>query len=327
MSTVTIAEKNYECQEGETVLDTLLRENVDISYICKVGSCQTCLVRSTNCAPPAASQAGLKDTQKAQNYFLACRCHPIQDMTLKLTDQAAFYREGTVVTHKMLNRNILLLRVLFSDAFEFYAGQFVNLQRADGVMRSYSITNIPQESNILEFHIRRLTGGVFSEWLHDKVKVGDVMNVSEPRGHCFYLPERREQGLILIGTGSGLAPLEGILTTALKAGHTGAIHLFHGCRTVDDLYRIDEMRALAAQYENFFYTPCVSGRNVPEGFTGGRANEVALAQFPNLKGWRVFLCGHPEMVNQMKWQTFMQGAAMLDIYTDAFVLSHAPVSE
>jgi NAD(P)H-flavin reductase/ferredoxin len=327
MSTVTIAEKNYDCQDGETVLDALLRENVDISYICKVGSCQTCLIRSTDGTPPAASQTGLKDTQKAQNYFLACRCYPIEDMTLKLSDQSAFYTEGMIVTHNMLNRNTLLLRVLFNDAFEFHAGQFVNLQREDGLTRSYSIANIPQASNILEFHIRRLTGGVFSEWLHDKVKVGDTINVSEPRGHCFYLPERSEQGLILVGTGTGLAPLEGILTSALKAGHCGVIHLFHGSRTVEDLYRIDEMRQLAAQYENFFYTPCVSGRNVPEGFASGRANEVALAAFPNLKDWRVFLCGHPEMVNQMKWQAFMKGASMADIYTDAFVLSHVQVAE
>lgn len=321
MYKLTIAKQTYFCLEGETVLETLLRGKVDISYICKLGSCQTCMVRSLNCAPPAVSQTGLKDTQKKQHYFLACRCHPTQDMTLKLLDYSAFYSEGTVVINKMLNRNTILLGISFQDAFEFRAGQFVNLQRADGLTRSYSIANIPDESNILEFHIRRLPNGRFSEWMHDVVKVGDSIMVSEPSGHCFYLPECSEQGLLLVGTGAGLAPLQGILTDALKHGHSGSIHLFHGCREVEDLYRIEEMRTLAEQHSNFFYTPCISGRRVTEGFASGRVSEVISSVLPDdLKGWRVFLCGHPGMIDQMKRLVFMKGVSSSDIYSDAFVV-------
>lgn len=320
MFKLTIAEQTYSCQEGETVLDALLREKVDISYICKLGSCQTCMVRSLNCAPPEVSQTGLKETQKKQHYFLACRCYPTQDMTIKLLDHSAFYTEGTVVTNKMLNRNTILLGINFKDAFEFRAGQFVNLQRSDGLTRSYSIANIPQEANILEFHIRRLPDGRFSEWVHDEVKVGDSIMVSEPNGHCFYLPERSEQGLLLVGTGAGLAPLEGILTDALKHGHSGPIHLFHGCREVEDLYRVEEMRKLAEKHDNFFYTPCISGNHVPDGFASGRVTEVVSSTLPDLKGWRVFLCGHPGMIDQMKRQVFMKGVSSSDIYADAFVV-------
>jgi NAD(P)H-flavin reductase len=279
------------------------------------------MVRCLGTRPPLDSQEGLKDTLKIQNYFLACQCRPEQDMTVKLPDQSDFYSGGTVIVNEMLNRNTLLLVIAFKDAFEFKAGQFVNLQRPDGLTRSYSIANIPQGDNILEFHIRRLPGGRFSEWLHDEVSVGDTIAVSEPRGHCFYLPDRKDQGILLVGTGTGLAPLAGILTDALSHGHTGPIHLFHGSREVEDLYRMDEMRALAKQYPNFHYTPCVSGGHAPAGFSRGRANDVALASVGDLKGWRVFLCGHPSMVNQMKRQAFLKGASVADIYTDAFVLS------
>ena len=64
-------------------------------------------------------------------------------MIIKLPDQSEFYTEGTVVVNEMLNRNTLLLIIAFKDAFEFNAGQFVNLQRADGLTRSYSIANTP----------------------------------------------------------------------------------------------------------------------------------------------------------------------------------------
>jgi NAD(P)H-flavin reductase/ferredoxin len=321
MVTLTIDKNDYVCHNGETVLDTLLRENVNLSFACKKGTCHSCMIRSTNVPPPQKSQSGLKNTLIKQNYFLACQCVPEQDMHLKLPDQSEFYRMGTVVVNQLLNRNTILLVIAFEDAFEFNAGQFVNLQRSDGLTRSYSIANIPQESNTLEFHIRRLPGGKFSEWLHDEISVGDSIAVSEPRGHCFYIPERHEQGILLVGTGTGLAPLAGILSDALAQGHSGPIHLFHGSREAEDLYRIDEMRQLADQHANFHYTPCLSGNHVPDGFAAGRVNEIVFSQLSDLKSWRVFLCGHPEMVNQMKKQAFLKGAAIADIYADAFLIS------
>lgn len=242
-------------------------------------------------------------------------------MLIKFPEQSEFYTEGKVIANKMLNRNTILLLLECRDALEYYAGQFVNLQRPDGLTRSYSIANTPQESNTLEFHIRRLPGGRFSEWVHDELSVGDFLAVSEPQGHCFYLPDRREQGILLVGTGSGLAPLAGILTDALAHGHSGPIHLYHGGREFEDLYRVDEMQNLAEKKQNFFYTPCISGDHVPAGYASGRASDVALSSISDLSGWRVFLCGHPDMILQLKKQVFLKGTAMADIYSDAFLVS------
>lgn len=321
MIRLTIEENSYACRPEESVLDVLLRENINISYACRKGTCHSCMARSLDTASPRLAQAGLKDTLKKQNHFLACQCYPKRDMTIKLPDQSDFYAMGTVIVNKSLNRNTILLIITIKEVYEFKAGQFVNLQRADGLTRSYSIANIPRESNTLEFHIRRLHGGRFSEWVHTELKSGDSLAVSEPRGHCFYLPERKEQGMLLVGTGTGLAPLAGILTDALACGHSGPIRLFHGSREIGDLYRIDEMRELARRHKNFSYTPCVSSCPAPEGFTNGRASDVALASIPDLKGWRIFLCGHPEMVNQTKKMAFLKGASLADIYFDAFLVS------
>ncbi len=327
MTTLTVDGKEYDCLEQETVLDALLRQDVEVNFACKKGTCQSCLLRSCDVIPPENSQAGLKDTQRHQKYFLSCQCVPEQDMGISLPEQSAMYAEGTVVVNEMLNHNTILLVVQCHDVLEYFPGQFVNLQRQDGLTRSYSIANALQQSNTLEFHIRRLEGGLFSEWVHEQLKVGDSIAVSEPKGHCFYIPEREDEGLLLVGTGTGLAPLAGILTDALQRGHSGPIHLFHGASVKEDLYRVEEMQELARQYANFFYTPCVSGDQVSEPYSAGRANDVALKQLPNLKSWRVFLCGHPDMVSGMKTQAFLKGASIDDIYTDAFVLSSAETSE
>jgi len=78
------------------------------------------------------------------------------------------------------------------------------------------------------------------------------------------------------------------------------------------------MRQLSEKHQNFHYIPCISGSHVPEGFTHGRVNEVALASLKDLKGWRVFVCGHPDMVNQTKRMAYLNGTSMNDIYADAF---------
>jgi NAD(P)H-flavin reductase/ferredoxin len=322
MFDLTIDNNRVTCQPGETVLDALLRENIDIPHGCKAGVCQSCVVQSLDAQPPEKAQGALKDTLKSSGHFLACQCRPEQPMTLKLSKQAVHFVEGIVEVCEPLNRNTQLLIIKIENSDRYKAGQFVNLQRHDGLTRSYSIANIPHASGTLEFHIRRLPGGRFSAWVHDELKAGDSIPVSEPQGHCFYLPDRKDQGLLLIGTGTGLAPLAGILADALAHGHSGPIRLFHGSREREDLYRIDELRELAERHPNFTYTPCISsGDAPPEGFVPGRANEAALAAHTDLNHWRVFLCGHPEMVRTTQKQAYLKGARLADIYCDAFVVS------
>jgi len=323
MTKLTIGETNYNCESDETVLDALLKQNLDISFACKKGVCHSCMLRSMDTPPPLEAQQGLKDTLQAQGYFLSCLCKPEKDMLIRLPTQSELFSEVEVLAYEPLNHDTVSLILSCHDSQEYRAGQFVNLQRSDGLTRSYSIANLPTQTGTLNFHIRRLPGGRFSEWVYNELKVGDKLAISEPKGHCFYLPDRKQQGLLLVGTGSGLAPLAGILEDALAHGHTGPIHLFHGSREIDDLYRVNEMRELAEKHDNFHYTPCVSRGKVTDGFTQGRVNEVAIKTMPDLKGWRIFLCGHPEMVNKMKTDVFLKGVTSADIYTDAFHVAQA----
>lgn len=325
MSTYRLSfdQRSISCQADETVLDALLRENVDIPHACRQGACQSCLIRSIGDTPPPAAQNGLKDVLRHRNFFLACLCYPRQDMKLDLHSQANTFTSATVIEKQMLNAETLQLTLQCHEAMDYYAGQFVNLRRADGLMRSYSIANNRLHADKLSFHIRRLAGGRFSQWAHRELNVGDEIEVSDPQGLCYYLPGDLQQNLLLIGTGSGLAPLAGIASEALHQGHAGNIYLYHGSRHIEGLYWVEEMRQLAEQHGNFHYTPCVSGNEIPNSITQGRANEIAFAALPDLKGWRIYLCGHPEMVNDSKRQAFLQGASLQQIYSDAFHVASA----
>lgn len=318
MRSITIGESTFSCQPEETVLETLLRENVQVPNGCRQGLCQACMMRSLDAAPPVSAQVGLKDTLQSQNYFLSCICHPEHDMTVALPNQQGAKIEAQVIEKRLLTPDIVHLVLAYKTPFNFFAGQFVNLKRADGLTRSYSIANIPHHKNILEFHIRRLPNGQFSSWIYDEVEIGATIILSEAQGSCHYLPGRAEQPLMLVGTGSGLAPLYGIIADALAQGHSGPIHLFHGSRDHNGLYLIDELRELVEKFDNFHYTACISSAGIESEHVRGRAHDIALSSVESLSGWRVFLCGHPEMVNQTKRMAFMKGASMADIYADAF---------
>ena len=74
--------ETFQLQDGETVLDGLLRHGVGVSYACKAGSCGSCMLQAKEGAVPQRAQAGLKDSWKAQGYFLACVCQPESDLNV-----------------------------------------------------------------------------------------------------------------------------------------------------------------------------------------------------------------------------------------------------
>ncbi|MCL7422062.1 MAG: FAD-binding oxidoreductase [Methylobacter sp.] len=325
MVTIHYAKDNFELGEDQSVLDCLTDRGVPVPFSCRSGACQTCLMRATGGKPPEVSQQGLKDSLKLQNYFLACVCHPTEDLEVALPDdddiQAAI--PATVKSLTLLNPEIMHVALECHAPIEYRAGQFINLFQDPTLGRSYSLASVPYEDDHLHLHVRRLPQGRVSGWIHEELRPGQTVEVRGPAGDCFYTPGNSEQGLVLIGTGSGLAPLYGIVRDALGQGHTGPIHLFHGSRDLDGLYLTGELHDLVRQYTNFNYVPCLSGGDVPHGFAAGRAHDVAFQQIPDLKNWRLFLCGHPEMVKAARMKAFLAGASMKDIYADAFNVSQS----
>ncbi|WP_455365365.1 FAD-binding oxidoreductase, partial [Kaarinaea lacus] len=283
--------------------------------------CQTCLLLAVKGEVPPEAQKGLKPTLQQQNYFLACICKPTVNIEISLPGDEVRHRiPARVVEKEFLNKDIFRLRLVCDEPFDYFPGQFIHLYRPDGLVRSYSLASIPQD-NLLELHIRHLADGQMTTWLKEQVNVDDKVEIEGPTGDCFYITGNEQQSLLMIGTGTGLAPLLGIIRDALQKGHQGPIHLYHGSHQVEGLYLVNELYALARQYNNFHYTPCISSESPPDGYANGRANDIALTNHPDLKNWKVYLCGHPDMVANTKRKAFLAGASLNDIYSDPFVLS------
>lgn len=318
MTIVRYQQQSVELSAGETVLDALLKQGIKVPFSCRNGVCQTCLMRAIEGKPPGESQQGINPVLRLRGHFLACVCRPTEDLTVTLPAEGEATLTAMVSDLKPLTADVLRVELSVGEPFDYRAGQFLTLLKDDSLGRSYSLASVPGLNTHLELHIRRLPGGRISGWVHDELRVGQEVTIRGPGGNCFYLPGQPEQPLLLIGTGSGLAPLYGILRDALWQGHTGLIRLYHGSRSTEGLYLKNELRELAGLHSNLEYIPCLSGEEVPDGHVPGRADDFALTENTDLKGWRVFLCGHPDMVQQAQIRAYLAGASFQEIHADAF---------
>jgi NAD(P)H-flavin reductase len=307
---------------GETVLDVLLRAGVAVPNSCRAGACRSCLQRAVAGAPPAAAQVGLRDGEKLRGCFLACVCRPEVDLALADEDEPQV--DAEVVDVAALAGDVV--RVRLAAALAYRAGQFVTLQRGDGLARSYSLASVPELGEPLELHVRVLPGGRMSQWIARDLRPGERVRLRGPAGDCFYVAGRPEQPLALIGTGTGLAPLYGLARDALRHGHTGPITLLHGAPTRAGLYLEDVLEDMSRAHANLRYVRCALRGDPAPDLELGAIEAVAERLLPRLAGHRVFLCGDPERVRLLRKQSFLRGARSQEILADAFVTAPPPAS-
>lgn len=318
MPRITYGGQSYDAGE-KSVLDSLTAQGVHIPHSCRSGVCQTCMMQAIHGKPTPRSQEGIKPTLVEQNYFLACSCHPQEDMEVVLPANGIVRLDGKISGIQLLTVDILGIRIKPAQPFTYRAGQYINLFKDENTSRCYSLASVHALDEELFLNVRRVPGGVVSNWIASTLREGDSVTISEAIGDCFYTPGKPEQDILLIGTGSGLAPLYGIVRDALQKGHRGQIVLYHGNYSADGFYLVDELKSLEREHPNFNYLACVSEPTAHlNGYRQGMVLQVALQDHPDLGGWRVFLCGHPEMVKAAKRETYLAGAAIQDIYADPF---------
>lgn len=318
MTNIHYQGKSYPSREGETVLQTFMRNCVTVPFSCGNGACHVCLQRCESGQIPEEAQKGLRDTLKSKGYFLPCKCIPVDDMQIESPRQADLYNRAVVYKKELLAPNVIRLLLEPATQLYYHAGQFINLRNNNGDVRSYSLASVPHEDYFLELHVKRVPGGTMSNWIFDELQENDELEIQGATGNSYYISGNLEQPLLLIGTGTGLSPLIGIARDALTSGHKGPVFLYHGGHNLQGLYLEDEVKEIAKKYQNFYPEFCISGDEVPDGYHKGRANDIALANHDNLKGWRVYLCGQPEMVESTRQLVINAGVNENEVHTDPF---------
>ncbi len=313
--------------ENETVLDTLLRHKKEVSYSCLSGLCQSCLLHAVKGDVSPDAKNGLTGTAITRNHFLACQQPASTIDSVADIDLNALFSHAVVVEKSLYAADVLCIKLEPVNPHYYHAGQFINIRNSQGDVRSYSIANLPATEPFIELHIQRIAKGKLSTWLFDMVNLGDIIEFQGALGHCFYVPDSSniDNDLMLIGTGTGAAPLIGIAKDALHAKHKGDIHFYHGVRTIESLYLHQQLTNLEEQYPNFYYYPCLSGEVNGEEkslafyyMNYGRASDIALEAISSPSTTQLFLCGNPNMVNATRKMALLSGISSQNINTDPF---------
>ena len=316
--------RSLDLRDGETVLECLERSGERIPSSCRSGVCQSCLMQATSGEVPPESQKGLKPALASRGYLLACACRPTSD--LELIDGAPAEACSRVLETHVLGPGVVQVLLERPPGFSYDAGQFVQLVRPkDGLTRPYSLASLPSEA-LLELHVAVSATGNMSRWLGDAR--GEPVRLRGPLGECSYRAPHLDASLLLIGTGTGLAPLFGVLKQALAHGHRGPIALHHGAATVSGLYRWGELCELADRHPNLQLQGWVDGEPSTLGprLRGGRIDRQLLQNYTAIQNAEIYLCGNPALVANLKKYAYLQGAPLDRIYADPFVTAPAPAA-
>ncbi len=320
MSRIVFEGQEFAVNEKESVLDCLLRHGQKVEYGCKTGLCLACLLRCEEGEVSGRAQEGLKENQKDNGFFKACVCEVKGEMSVVRCGLAKEY-EVQLLEKDFLSERILRLRFSVPEGFGYRSGHFINLIREeDRLVRSYSLASVVSE-RFLELHIKVYEEGKMSRWLSDEVSSGQMVKLAGPLGECFYnfSEDRLLQPLLLVGIGTGMAPLYGILRDALAMGHRGEISVVQGAMSGSGLYYVEEFLEIVKNFHNVKYlSSTVDGSG---GEFQGKIDDVVKSQFGSLKNYRVFLCGSPNTVNRLKRYCFLAGANMKEIFADPFTVA------
>ncbi len=321
MTTIQFNNKTYQCRDEETVLDALLRQGVDLPFSCRKGSCHVCLLQCSKGEVSIDSQMNLSPVFVNEGYFLPCQCKPESDLIINEIDQDKLYTVAYVHKKDILSESVCRL-ILESDKITDYkAGQFLNMSRPkDGMARSYSIANSPNNDGYIELHIQRMQDGELSNWIFDELHENDEIQIQGPNGNCFYQADSLLNPILMVATGTGLAPLLGVLREAIDSQHRGDIHLYHEGRVVEDLYLDSYLKGLAEEFDNFNYYPCVSAASVNDPVNQDVAINLIHSNHSDLTDWSVYLAGSNNMVSVVGAHVISKGALKSRVFSDAFDL-------
>ncbi len=308
------------------MLSAALREHFNLPHSCKGGSCGTCRVRVIRgrYQYPHGRPIGISAEEEAAGHALICQARALEDLVIEIREiqhvTDVEIRELPCRIEKMVRLAPdvmgLWLRLPAVEPFTWQCGQYVDVMLPGERRRSFSLANPPHDSALLELHVRRAPGGAFSEQVFGELGPGSLLRIEGPLGQFIYRPGDRP--VLLIGGGTGYAPLKAIVREVLETEARRDVTLFWGARTAADLYEDEWLRSLAAKHARFRYTSVLSEQATGERHEHGLVHEAVLRKVAGLAGFDIYAAGPPAMIDAVRAALPPQGADPDRIYIDSF---------
>lgn len=216
--------------------------------------------------------------------------------------------ELELLAKKMISPNTMHLSFKRADnlGLDYIAGQFVTFmfepnsdQPNNGKpkRRSYSIASMDKSVDSIDIAISYIEGGIASEHLFNAEK-GDKFNAMGPAGRLI-LKDDVVKRLILVGTGTGIAPYRAMLPTIAKQPSI-KVEILLGVQYRQDTLYAEDFIEYADKYNHITFTACLSREEQTlksheiKGYVQSQFDDLALIPGEDV----IYLCGNPDMIDE-----------------------------
>jgi CDP-4-dehydro-6-deoxyglucose reductase len=336
---LSTSDRNFSAAPDRPVLDAALEAGLNLPHSCKGGNCGACCARllQGEVDYPNGKPLGLGESQAAEGLILLCQAHARTDLLLETFEVSAAdlalvkrlpcrIERAEQLCHDVMS---LYLRLPAAERFEFQPGQYIDILLSGGRRRSFSIASPPHDSRLLELHVRRAPGGEFTEQLFAGEISNTLLTIEGPLGHFVYRPPTRlsageDAPMLLIGGGTGLAPLMSMLRHVIENGLRREMALYWGVRNERDLYAHGALEQMTRRCGDLRYLAVLSEPSPQWKGRRGLVHESVLGDIERLDRYDVYASGPPAMIEAVCSEFGRRGVAAARLRFDSF--DYAPDS-
>lgn len=320
--------ERFEARADESLLKAATTAGVAIPHDCQLGGCGTCRVKVVSGAHEYDEfPFGLSQEEADAGFVLACQARARSNMVIAAAqagaDVSAPMRiESRVVDISPLGPDVRRLAIALPEQVDlkFNPGQYMNVLLGDGERRSFSMASFAGLP-VLDFHIKRVPGGRFTDDGLSSLKPGDRLAVELPLG-SFRFHAEDYRPLLMVVTGTGLAPVKAILESLMDDPDCPPVWLYWGARSEADLYLHDEIQQWGARLYEFEYVPVLSRPGAGWTRRRGYVQHAVCEDFADLSEYSIYLCGSPAMIDDARRHFLEKGASIDHLYADSFTFQH-----
>jgi propane monooxygenase reductase component len=320
--------QTFDIHAEETVLDAALRQGIALEYGCRHGNCSSCkyYLASGDVEHGGASIYSLTEAERDEGFALLCCAKPISDLVIETRGGAdsralALIKpsecEATLLSVTQLTTTLWQLRIELAQALPFYAGQFVELKLGgQDYWRSYSIASAPADNTGLEFIIKRVGGGQFSDQIVARAP-GAPLTVRGPFGTSYL--RHSDAPVLLVAIGAGISPILSILRQAAITKDPHQFSFFYGARTQADIPLEPELVELKHRLgERFDFQPVLSQPEATWRGLRGRVTQALQRDVSDARPYDAYLCGAPDMCDAVGMLLEAKGIRAEQLFFDKF---------
>ena len=211
------------------------------------------------------------------------------------------------------------------ETFQYQSGQYLTFRaeiNGKEVRRSYSLCSAPHE-NEWRVAIKRVVMGVFSGYAHDKLHVGQTVEVMPPMG-SFTLPDEPVRQVVCFAAGSGITPILGISKSVLERDNKAQVSLFYGNKSSRDIIFQEQLEGLKnTSLTRLSLYHILSREHVGVELFYGRLDAekctaFAKTLFNPLEVDHYYLCGPEQMIRSISEALTAAGVAKEKIHFELF---------